>query len=308
METNKDERVNKKLLLAIISALLLIILVTVYFGLLSKRELMATTAQKNVLAANFKNLSDTLDVRNADIDKLKVQNLQLYSTISSSQKIIASEKEKLAAMLQNEKMTSKELDAANKTLVEYEASIVDLQKQIIDLNAKNQQLTSENQQLFTDLNTVKKTAAQLSEENKNLAGKVAFSALLQLVKVEIDGVKKRITGKEVIVHNIKAVESLRVSFQTGNNKSLSPGAVPLYVKIINPKGETIYLPNQGSGSIRLASNGTSTQFTKEADIDWNQANKKVIVYWTQDIQSAGIYKVEIYQSGYLIGKGEVKLN
>jgi cell division protein FtsB len=308
METNQENTGKKKVMMGVIIALLLIVSVTVYFTFSGKQDLMASNAEKSALDSSFRSLSDTLDARNADIDRFKSNNVKLDSTITARQQIIDTEKKQLAGLMHNEKMTLKELDAANTLMASYKSSIVDLQKQVADLCAQNQQLTEENEVLITDLNTEKKAKAQLAEQNRNLTGKVLLSSLLQLDKVEVEGIKKRENGKDVVVHNFKAVESLRVAFETGLNKNLSPGALALYVKITNPKGETIYLPNQGSGSIQLAANNTSMQYTREADIDWNQTSKKVIVYWTQNIQTAGVYKVEIYQSGYQIGKGEVKLN
>ncbi len=77
---------------------------------------------------------------------------------------------------------------------------------------------------------------------------------------------------------------------------------------MNPKGETISVDNQGSGTLQLAESNTQVRYSTKADIDWQQINKNVAVYWKKNISTAGIYKVEIYQSGYLIGKGEVKLD
>ncbi|HWB62086.1 MAG TPA: MBG domain-containing protein, partial [Chitinophagales bacterium] len=100
---------------------------------------------------------------------------------------------------------------------------------------------------------------------------------------------------------------LKVSFETGDNKVLETGPLSLFVRVLTPKGETISVADQGSGTLKDASTGTDIQYTKKADIDWTQANKKVEVYWSQNIKDAGTYKVEIYQSGYLIGKGQVEL-
>jgi hypothetical protein len=50
------------------------------------------------------------------------------------------------------------------------------------------------------------------------------------------------------------------------------------------------------------------QYTKKADIDWTQSNKKVILYWSQNIKDPGTYKVQVYQSGHVIGQGAVTLS
>jgi hypothetical protein len=49
-------------------------------------------------------------------------------------------------------------------------------------------------------------------------------------------------------------------------------------------------------------------YTQKADIDWRNASKTVTLYWGQNIKDPGVYKVELLQNGYLIGKSEIKLS
>ena len=308
METNQKEPGKMKLMLGVIVALLLILSVALYFSYSGSKDNNELTAQKATLDANFKSLSDTLDVRSAEIDRITAKNVKLDSNFVASQAIVADEKKQISGLLSKVKLTKSELAEAKTMIAQYETSISDLQKRVVELVGQNQELTQENHQLSTDLNSEKKNSAQLNEENKGLAKKVDIGSLLQLTAISVDGIKDRQNGKEVVVKNSKAVESLRVSFETGQNKVLSNGPLSFYVRIINPRGETISAANRGSGTFNVAETNTAMQYTKKADIDWNQANKKVIVYWKQNMTTAGIYKVEIYQSCYLVGKGEVKLN
>jgi hypothetical protein len=189
---------------------------------------------------------------------------------------------------------------------QYEASIAEMKKQIEQLSAEKQQLTNQNQQLTTDLTTEKQTTSQLSETNKGLSKKVELASLLQLRNIEVAAVKKKKSGKETTVTKVKQLEDLRISFETGDNKVLDAGNVSLFVRILNPKGETVSVADQGSRSMTLAG-GETVQYTKKADIEWNQTNKKVVVYWSQNIKEPGTYKAEIYQSGVLVGQGQVAL-
>lgn len=306
METGQNESRNKKLLIGVIAALLLIVSVALYFVYSGHKDNNDLTVEKTTLDSTFKNLSDTLDVRRAEIEQITAKNIKLDSNLASSQAMIENEKKQIAGLLGKVKMTKGELAEAKGLIVQYEASISELQKKVVELSAQNQQLTQDNQKLSSDLNSEKQTTSQLNEQNKGLSKKVEVGSLLNLAKVDVDGVKQRQNGKETTVKNAKAAESLRISFETGSNKVLTAGPLALYVRVINPKGETI--SDQGSGNLQMAESNTQVQYSKKADIEWNQANKKVIVYWKQHISTPGTYKVEIYQSGYLIGKGEVKLN
>ena len=308
METAQNDNGNKKMMMGIIVALVLIIGVALYFVFAGHEENGDLTAQKTTLDSTFKNLSDTMDVRSTELEQITDKNTKLDSTVSANESTIANEKKQIAGLLAKTKMTKAELSEAKAMIVQYEASISDLQKKVVELSAQNQQLTQDNQKLSTDLTTEKKTTTDLSAQNQGLAKTVEVGSLLQLSNVEVSGIKIRQNGKEVAVRRAKATESLRVSFDTGLNKILPTGALSLYVRIINPKGETISIVDQGSGSLQLANGGSQMQYTKKADISWNQTNKKVLVYCKQDNAVEGVYKVEIYQAGYLVGNGQVKLD
>jgi hypothetical protein len=78
--------------------------------------------------------------------------------------------------------------------------------------------------------------------------------------------------------------------------------------LLTPKCETIAVTDQGSGTLLSAQVPEPVQYTKKADFDYDQNNKKVVVYWSRNITDPGIYKVEVYQNGYVIGQGQVKLS
>ena len=308
METNQSSSGRKKLYISAIIALLLINSVTLYFLFSENHEKMDVTSQKTALESNFRSLSDTLDAKNMQIDLYVGKNAELDKTIAEKQEMLTKEKKEIAGLLSKNKLTSGELAHAKGLIAEYEASISDLQGKVDELTKQNQALAQQNQSLSTDLSTEKQATAQLSEQNKGLSKKVEVGSLLQVSKLDVEAIKTRGNGKEVEVKRAKVAESLRVSFETGDNKVLDPGAVSIYMRVINPKGETIAVADQGSGTLQMADNAEPVQYSKKADIDWNQSNKKVIIYWSQNIKDPGIYKVQLYQSGHVIGQGEVKLS
>jgi hypothetical protein len=307
MKTNQNEEGKARMLKGIIAALLLIAIAALYFVYSGHKDNNDLTAEKSQLDSSFHSLSDTLDLRKTQIEQISGKNVQLDSTIAAEQALIEKERSQISVMLTKNKMSRAELDNAKKMLSEYKVSLSSLQKQFDELCIQNKQLTNDNAKLSSDLTSEKNTTAALNELNNGLSKKVTLGSLLQLANVEVDGIKQKTNGKEVTVKNIKAVESLRLRFETGQNMVLAPGHLFLYIRIINPKGETISVADQGSGNLTLTETNTQVQYSRKADFDWNQANKKIVVYWKQNITSAGTYKVEIYQAGYLIGKGEVKL-
>ena len=304
---NNQEGGNKKLYLAIIAILLLLNCGTLYMYLTTNKEKADVITQKDDLQKEFNSLNDTLDTRIMELEQYKGKNAELDQEIAQKQEEIEQQKKTISGLFAKGKMNEKELKAAREKIAAFETSINDLKQRIEELTQQNQQLTAQNQQLNTDLNAEKQTTSSLSEQNKGLSKKVEMGSLLKLQTVTVTGIKKKSNGKENEVKRIKQLESLKISFETGENKVLEPGNLSLYLRIMNPKGETISVTDQGSGSFTLSESGETMQFTKKADFDWSQTNKKIVVYWGQNIKDAGTYKVEIYQSGYLIGKGSVEL-
>lgn len=306
MENNQGGG-NKKVYVAIIALLLLINGVALYLLYSENKAKKDLGEQKIALENDFKNLTDTLDAKKMELESYKGKNPELDSLIVGQQAEIDKQKKTISGLFAKGKMTSNELAKAKEMIAQFETSIAEMKKQIDQLVQDKQVLTSQNQQLSTDLSSEKQTTSQLSEQNKGLSKKVELGSLLQLKNIAVEAISKKKNGKEVTEKRVKKTESLRVTFETGENKVLEAGSISLYVRILNPKGETISVADQGSGTLKLADSGENVQYTKKADFDWSQTNKKVVVYWSQNVKDAGTYKVEVYQSGYIIGQGQVEL-
>jgi hypothetical protein len=308
MEPQQKESKKSNLLFLVIAVLVILMSFIGYSYYSSNKLNTELRAEKARLDETFKNLSDTLDVRRMEVIQITNRNTSLDSIVSANTTIIQTQKNNIAALLSKDKLSKNELAKAKTMIADYGSYVSQLERQMMEMNIENQKLIKENQQLGEDLNTERKTIGELSEENKGLSKMAKVGSLLQLSKIDVHGVKTKPNGKEREVTNAKSAESIRISFETGDNKVLPAGPVALYIRVINPKGETIAIAEQGSDYLTLAETNTKMQYSKKAEITWAQVSKKIIVNWSYNISSPGVYKVEIYQSGYRIGKGEVQLN
>ena len=307
MESNEKSSVSKKVYFATILLLIFINCGTLYLLYSVSSERKDVTVQKVALEKDFKNLSDTLDVKKTQLQQYMGRTAELDVAIANNELLIDQEKKQIANLLRKGTLTEADLTKAKGMIAMYESSIADMTKQIGSLTVENQQLNNRNHDLAQNLDQERGNTTHLTDVNKGLSQKVEVGSLLQLSKVDVEAIKMRHNGKEVAVKRVKAAEELKISFETGKNKVLDPGTLSLYVRIINPKGETISVSEQGSGTISLADSPAPVQYSKKADIDWDQNNKKVIVYWGQNITDPGTYKVQVYQKGYMVGEGAVKL-
>ena len=308
METNQNGMRTKKLFITAIVAMALINAVTLYFMFSEKKDKEEVTSQKNTIEQDYKNISDTLDLKREQIGQLSGKNAEMDKQITEKQALIDQEKADLADLYAKNQLSTTEIDKARRLITTYEVSIADLQRKVRDFEEQNHVLTQKTEQLSTDLNCEKETTSQLTEKNETLTKKVDDGSFLQIAKVDVEAVRKKHDGKEIPVTKVKAAENLKISFETGVNKVLDPGKVSLYVRIINPKGETIAVSEQGSGVIPTTEENTKpVHYTKKTDIYYNQSNKKVVMYWGRYISDPGTYRVEVYQSGKVVGHGAVHL-
>ena len=308
METNQTGGVSKRVYAFIIVALLLINSFTLYQFFNERKTSEDLGSKKMALQHQFNNLSDTLTIRTGELEQFKGKNAELDKAIAEKQDQISREKKLIQNLFTKAKLSQAELSKARDLIAQYQSNISDMSAKVDELTKQNQVLTAQNGQLNTDLSLEKSTTSKLTEQNKGLSQKVQVGSLLPIAKVDVEAIRKRNNGKEVPVKRAKVAESLRISFETGENKVLDPGPVSLYLRIINPKGETIAVTDQGSGTILSAEKPEPVQYTKKADFDYSQTNKKVVVYWNQNIKEPGTYKVEVYQNGYVVGQGQVKLS
>jgi len=307
-ERNDRRAVNKKAYIATIVVLLLINSITLFLLFSEKTQMRDLGGQKTALEQQFHSLSDTLDAKKNELDQFRGRTAELDKAITAKQDEIDLQKKEIQSALHKGKMTQAELAKAKKMIAEYETSIAEMGKKIDELTAQNQELATNNQKLNTDLTTEKQNTSNLTAQNTGLSKKVQVASLLSIPKVDVEAIKTRGNGKEVAVKRVKAAESLKISFETGQNKVLDPGPLSLYVRIINPKGETIEVADQGSGTLKSPEAAEAIPYTKKADFDYDQTNKKVVVYWSQQIKDPGTYKVQVYQGGQVVGEGKVTLS
>jgi hypothetical protein len=308
METNEKRTGTRNLFIVAIVALLLVNVYT-FFSYLSEKTLReSATTEISSLEFEFDHLSAAFDVANEELEQLKVDNAKTIQFLDAKESELLAQKKQIEGLLKNNKLSKSELAKAKTLLAQYEASIKDMSAQLQQLAIDNERLGFENQNLYASLETEKTLNTQLSEKNKNLADKVEVASLLPINNLDVDAVKMSVFGKEVTARKVKNAEGLRISFETGENKVLDEGTVSLYVRVINPKGETISMVENGPAFIQKAENAEPVMFTRQADIDWTKTNKKVLIYCNQYINEPGVYKVEIYQNGHVIGEREVKLS
>ena len=298
---------SKRIYMAIIAVLLLINGVAGYLLFNENKEKKVKIDEVAKLDTDYKALNGQFDAAKAELETLKGKNTELDGIIAERQATIEKYQSQLAEAQRKGNLSASEVKKYKDLVAQLQGENAQLQTKIKELSDQNQELTAKNLELDKTLTAEKSTTAALSEDKKNLSKKVELGSLLQLQNLKVEGIHKKSNGKEVVKAKAKDIDYLKISFATGENKILEAGNLSLYVRIINPKGETISVGDQGSGTLKLADSGQEVQYSKKVDTEWGQASKNLAIEWSQNVKDPGTYNVEVYQAGYVVGKGSVVL-
>ncbi len=142
---------------------------------------------------------------------------------------------------------------------------------------------------------------------KNIALKMA-GAVLHASNIRLEAVHRRPGGKEKETFNSKKVDEIRIAFDIDENYIAENGTKQIYVRVIAPHNRILY-SNASSGIMHTVKEGELTfSLMKEIDLVKNEPLKNVVVEWMQrETYSGGLYKIELYNGGYKIGEGGIKL-
>lgn len=306
-ENTSNNNNGKKLLYGLIALLLLINGIAFYLLFKENKEKTVKTEQLAKKETEFNELNTQFDAQKQELEAMKGKNAELDAIITQKQEEIVQLQARMATAQRN---GATDLSKYKKMLADLQAETATLQAKVKELESKNEELTAENLKVSKDLEAEKVTTTKLAEEKTVLTEEKnnlkTLGSLLSPKNLKVEGIDKRKSGKEVVKNRTKRVDFLKISFETGDNKVLEQGPLTIYTRIINPKGETISLADQGSGKMKL-NNGEEVLYTRKIETSWDKMNKALSLEWGHNISDKGTYKVELYQNGYLIGTGSTEL-
>lgn len=304
-ESNKSSK--KTVYLVIIFLLLLINLVGAYYLFKGQQDLEVTQTEVVDLKDDFSSLQADFNSQLAELEEMKGINADLDVILAERELEIKEHLEEIQKWKNQSSYNKNELNKLKDKMVEFEAERVAFIGQIEELSKENEVLTEIKEKLEVDLSAEKEVTATLTEEKEYLSEKFELGSLLQADELSAVGIKVKDSGVEKEVAKVKNVEKIMVCYQTGENNVREPGTVMMQLRLISPNGETMFLEQQGSGTFKSKENGQEIRFSKEASFDFDGSNKKICIYWGQNIDQAGMYTAEMYQEGYLLGVQKFEL-
>lgn len=172
--------------------------------------------------------------------------------------------------------------------------------QIDSLNTRNMELMVENKELRTESKRVETMNRQLSEEKEELLTITNEAKTLVAANISAVGLSKR--NREQM--RFSKIENIRVDFILRKNSVTEPGTKTIYLRLLRP--DDLVLGSPESGVIMV--NDIELPFSASREVIYENADVPVAIFWENNGDLVGgNYKIELYESGKLIGESEFTL-
>ena len=252
------------------------------------------------------------------LEEMRGDNAQLNALIDSQKGELKTQKDKINNLIWTKKELDKaktELKSLNANVAKYLADIQQLIEENKILSDNNSQLTLRVEEEIKAKDEVIQAKNALSEEKENLSKsnaalgtKVDMANAIKINFMEVKGYEIKDDGKLKEKSKAKDVEMLRVCFLTETNMVTGSGQKKFFIRIINPQGETIAIEDSGSGVLTNKLDNSQVRYTTSGEITYKNEDTNACIDWTlSEKLMKGDYKIEMFNNGFLVGKGQFKL-
>lgn len=172
-------------------------------------------------------------------------------------------------------------------------------RQIDSLNNLNKKLIDENVSYRKEISSANLRAEMAEEKATELDNKVRQGAILRARDLALVPLNAR--GNQV--SRVKTAVQLRADFTVAANDLAQPGNREIYLRITAPDGYV--LSTESTPTFKYE--GGTLNYSAARDVDYQNEDVNVSIFYSGSGFTAGVYKIQIYTDGYLIGSTEVSL-
>ncbi len=249
------------------------------------------------------NIRSEYDAALARLDQLVTKNAEMDSMINNRDGEIAHLKKQIQDIITKSNASESDLKKARSLIATLNAKVKSYEERIAELEGENSRLSNLNEVVAQERDSA-------VTENIGLQQKVRMGRVLHASNIRLEPIDLRKNGrKEVGTSKAKRTDIFRVTFDIDDNRIAEDGVKDLYLRIIGPDGNLLSNAAYGSG-VTTTYEGQSLNYTlmKQVSLKQNQKLNNVIADWNQESDYAkGDYEVEIYNDGFKIGSGHIKL-
>jgi len=323
MNNNPASQSSSKNLLLLAGVIIAVLIGIIIYLFNNKQTLIIENQQVKTALDETTQLKEELEVQYeealADLESLRGENEALNQLIDNQKMEITGQKNRILSLLKNSNALGKakaEINKLNEQIAFFKEEREKWALEKESLLAEKIRQDSINQSLNSKLDESKETndyltsvtrdltleKSKLEKEKNSLAKKMDKASMIKTEKITIKTLQKKDNGKNVSRKNAENVNMLEICFLPMPNAAASGEGEKFKVRVISPNGETMTLGTSIAVFIQPDS-GDEMQYTFETrEIQSIDGSQNACFNWEPSKSlSAGTYKVEIYNKGYLAG-------
>lgn len=282
------------LLAAVVLLLLLVAGVLVFMYVRQSKE---SARVEQILQNERDSLQGNLERVVADYSLLQTDNAELQEKLNEER---MRAQELLEEVKQVKQVSYGKIKEYQRELGTLRAIMRKMIGEIDSLNTLNQSLVAENVKVRTEYQESQRSIEKLTEERAELAARVDKGVELRAKGVLLMGLAKN--DKETT--RASRVKKLRTCFTLMENAIATPGMRQIYIRIFGPD-EVLLANAQGA---TFAAGEEQLTYSAVRDVDYQNTDTEVCIFYGEDASFVrGVYRVEVYCDGVLVGKGESTL-
>lgn len=262
----------------------------------------------------------------AELRRFREQNKNLDAIIKAQEEELTKRKQRIETLLQDatkHELTSFNLEQAKAEIIamrtvndRYLTEIKSLQvdKEVLvtskaDMGREVEALSRNLSEVSAEKQDIAKQKDKLEKDVTQLEAVVRKVCALKANNIKVTGIKTKANGQEREILNANKSDKLKVCFDIELNETTNAGLETFYVRILDPSGNTMAFDNLGAGTLTDLSSQTQVRYTFSKDFTYDKSTKNICVYWHSGMSyQVGYYQVELYNKGYLAGKGRFVLH
>ncbi len=317
---------NRTPLLAGIIAVLLVAIAVLGISFMNRGTENAQLSTELVEMEQFKAQAEKQYYESlAELEEMRGSNEELNALIDQQKEELRLQNEKITSLTRDSRnlgAARKELDDLRTKTVAYMAELEDLRTKNAELTEQRDMIAGQRDMLSSDLQVSQQTNEQLNSEravlvsereqlanrNTELNKKVNVASVIKTNNITVEGQKQRNSGRWVGRNNAKNIERLFVCFNSLDNAVATPGEETFQMRIINPTGETLSIEAEGSG-VLTTDQGEQVTYTKNVPFNFEGEAANHCAEWNVPGHEylEGMYTVELYNKGTLVGSTQVEM-
>lgn len=251
--------------------------------------------QTKQLKADFAIERDTLTyqlstIRN-DFDNLKTTN----DTITQELAMERMRTDSLIQQLQKERSISRAtIRKYQKEVGTLRSIMKDYVRQIDSLNTLNQKLISENVKYRKQITATTQRAEKAEEKADEMALKIRQGSVIRARDIKL----LMLNANDKEVTRASRAARLRADMVLSANDIANPGARNIYLRITAPDGYIMATEESKTFTFQ----GDALIYSAVREVDYQNADLSVSIYYNGSGVTAGEYLVEVYVDGHLAGQ------